>query len=411
MTKIVTVEEDDKKPETTVTVEETDNRTPSAGKIKLKKRVIVQKPEDEVTVVELPERKSVILSEKEDGTPTKTVIKTRIIKKIQGPHMEVTKVQTVEEYEKTPQTKVTVEKFELPFPELPEEKISEVIMLPDEVSEYETIDEKGLPKIIKTKKRVIKKPASGNNEEVTEIGIIEQDNTEPVYSISIKEQPETDSQPDDSKLVELPEQVTEMEVTSPDGTKKKKTVKSRAFKKNIDDKLDEVTTVNIIEEEDKEPLTTVQIEVVPADEISITPIPIEELPEETVFTEELDDNKKPRKKTTKTRTFKKQGPEDEEYFQIQTIEEEGKEPYALIRVVSDENIADIIDISKLDDEKVSKHKQKPHKHKGKNTIKHTLQQHTFHLIDSDQSIRKIKFYSINICNILSILFLIYDINR
>lgn len=108
----------------------------------------------------------------------------------------------------------------------------------------------------------------------------------------------------------------------------------------------------------------------PSDEISITPIPIEELPEETVFTEELDENKKPKKKTTKTRTFKKRGPDDDEYFQIQTIDEEGKEPISLIRVVSDENIADIIDISKLDDEKVLKHKQKPHKHKGKNTKKH-----------------------------------------
>jgi len=320
----------------------------------------------------------VILSEKEDGTATKMVIKTKIIKKIQGSNMEVTKVQTVEEYEKAPQTKVTVENFELPFPELPEEKISEVVILPDEVVESKTIDEKGLPKIIKTKKRVIKKPLIGNNEEVTEIGIVEQDNTEPIYSVSIKEQPLTDLTPNDSKLIELPEHLTELVVVTPDGTKKKKTVKSRAFKKNIDHDLDEVTTVHIIEEEDKEPLTTVKIEVVPADEISITPIPIEELPEETVFTEELDENEKPTKKTTKTRTFKKRGPEDDEYFQIQTVDEEGKEPVSLIRVVSDENIADIIDISKLEDEKVSKHKQKPHKQKGKNTNKHTIPIHIPH---------------------------------
>ncbi|KAH8324913.1 hypothetical protein KR074_003092, partial [Drosophila pseudoananassae] len=332
VTKIETVEEDDKEPETTVTIEESEIKAPNAEKVKLKKRVIVQKPEDEVTVVELPERKSVILSEKEDGTPTKTVIKTRIIKKIKGQDMEVTKVQTIEEYEKEPQTKVTVENFKVPFPDLPEEKVTEVVVLPDEVVETEVVDDTGVPKVVKTKKRVIKKPVPDNIEEITEIGIIEQPDSEPIYSVSIKEQPATESKVDESNSVELPEQVTEFEIISPDGTKKKKTVRSRAFKKNLDDKLDEVTTVQIIEEEDKEPTTTVQVEVVPVDEISITPIPIDELPEETIFTEELDHNKKPKKKTTKTRTFKKQGPEDEEYFQIQTVEEEGKEPYSLIRV-------------------------------------------------------------------------------
>lgn len=168
----------------------------------------------------MPERKSVILSEKEDGTPTKTVIKTRIIKKIQGPNMEVTKVQTVEEYEKAPQTIVSVEKFNTPFPELPEERLSEVVMLPDEVFESEAVDEEGRLKMIKTKKRIIRKPALDNTEEVTEIGIIEQDNVEPIYSVKIQERPLTESKPEDSKLIELPEHVTELNVILPDGKKR-----------------------------------------------------------------------------------------------------------------------------------------------------------------------------------------------
>jgi len=291
--------------------------------------------------------------------------------------MEVTKIQTVEEYEKPSQTTVTVENFEAPFPDLPEEKITDIVVLPDEIIESEIVDKDGQQKVIKTKKRVIKKPKDEFNEEVTEIDITEQESGEPLYTITINDLPITEPTHTDKKSIELPEQVSEIEVISPDGTKKKKTVKTRAFKKNIDDNLDEVTTVNTIEEENMEPITSVHVEIVPVDETCTSPIPIEELPEETVI-EELSEDKKPRKKTTKTRTFKKQGPEEEEYYQIQTIEEEGKEPYSLVRVVSDENIADIIDISKLDDEQLPKHKkQKPHKQRGKNTNHYTM--HTLHL--------------------------------
>ncbi|MHC5848179.1 hypothetical protein ACYT7O_10445, partial [Streptococcus pyogenes] len=68
VTKIQVVEEDDKQPETTVTVEET--------------------PIDEVE--EYPEEVRVVESVTKDGKPTKKKIRTRVIKKVKGDKQEVT---------------------------------------------------------------------------------------------------------------------------------------------------------------------------------------------------------------------------------------------------------------------------------------------------------------------------------
>ncbi|KAH8381051.1 hypothetical protein KR200_000729, partial [Drosophila serrata] len=96
-----TVEEDDKQPETTVTVEEIP---------------LEEQPEE---IQELPEEVRVVETISEDGKPKKKEIRTRVIKKVKGDKQEVTKIETVEEDDKQPETTVTVE--EVPVKEQPEE--------------------------------------------------------------------------------------------------------------------------------------------------------------------------------------------------------------------------------------------------------------------------------------------------
>ncbi|KAH8278139.1 hypothetical protein KR018_002643, partial [Drosophila ironensis] len=84
-------EEDDKQPETTVTVEEVP--------------VEDEQPEE----IKETEQVCIVESISEDGTPKKKKIRTRVIKKVKGGKQEVTKIETVEEDEKQPETTVTVE--------------------------------------------------------------------------------------------------------------------------------------------------------------------------------------------------------------------------------------------------------------------------------------------------------------
>ncbi|KAH8325496.1 hypothetical protein KR074_000806, partial [Drosophila pseudoananassae] len=86
-----TVEEDDKAPETTVTVEESE-----------------AKPVEQEAIEELPEEVRVVETISEDGKPKKKKIRTRVIKKVKGDKQEVTKIETVEEDDKAPETTVTV---------------------------------------------------------------------------------------------------------------------------------------------------------------------------------------------------------------------------------------------------------------------------------------------------------------
>ncbi|KAH8323035.1 hypothetical protein KR067_010379, partial [Drosophila pandora] len=96
VTKIETVEEDDKAPKTTVTVEESEVE-----------QVV---PE---AIEELPEEVRVVETISEDGKPKKKKIRTRVIKKVKGDKQEVTKIETVEEDDKASETTVTVEESEV----------------------------------------------------------------------------------------------------------------------------------------------------------------------------------------------------------------------------------------------------------------------------------------------------------
>uniref|UniRef100_A0A1A9VJ41 Uncharacterized protein n=1 Tax=Glossina austeni TaxID=7395 RepID=A0A1A9VJ41_GLOAU len=154
VTKIETVEEDDKKLQTTVMGEQIP---------------IDEQPEE---VKELPEEVRVVETISKDGKPTKKKIRTRVIKKIKGGKQEVTKIETVEEDDKKPQTTVTVE--EAPIDEQPEE----VKELPEEVRVVETISKDGKPTKKKIRTRVIKK-IKGDKQEVTKIETVEEDDKKP----------------------------------------------------------------------------------------------------------------------------------------------------------------------------------------------------------------------------------------
>nr|XP_036215714.1 titin-like [Bactrocera oleae] len=114
----------------------------------------------------MPEEVRVVETISEDGKPKKKKIRTRVIKKVKGDKQEVTKIETVEEDDKQPETTVTVE--ETPVEEAPEE----IREMPEEVRVVETISEDGKPKKKKIRTRVIKK-VKGGKQEVTKIETVE----------------------------------------------------------------------------------------------------------------------------------------------------------------------------------------------------------------------------------------------
>ncbi|KAH8392612.1 hypothetical protein KR200_001757, partial [Drosophila serrata] len=231
VTKIETVEEDDKQPETTVTVEEIP---------------VEEQPEE---IQELPEEVRVVETISEDGKPKKKKIRTRVIKKVMGDKQEVTKIETVEEDDKQPETTVTVE--EIPVEQQPEE----IQELPEEVRVVETISEDGKPKKKKIRTRVIKK-VKGGKQEVTKIETVEEDDKQPETTVTVDEIP-VEEQPEE--IQELPEEVRVVETISEDGKPKKKKIRTRVIKKVKGDKQ-EVNKIEIVQEDDKQPETTVTVE-------------------------------------------------------------------------------------------------------------------------------------------------------
>uniref|UniRef100_A0A6P4EQL5 Titin-like n=1 Tax=Drosophila rhopaloa TaxID=1041015 RepID=A0A6P4EQL5_DRORH len=210
-----------------------------------------QKPETrETEITETPENVKitenirVVETITEDGKPKKKKIRTRVIKKVKGDKQEVTKIEIVEEDDKQPETTVTVE--ELPVEEEQPEEIKE---LPEEVRVVETITEDGKPKKKKIRTRVIKK-VKGDKQEVTKIEIVEEDDKQPETTVTVEELPVEEEQPEEIK--ELPEEVRVVETITEDGKPKKKKIRTRVIKKVKGDKQ-EVTKIEIVEENDKQP--------------------------------------------------------------------------------------------------------------------------------------------------------------
>nr|CAH7752791.1 unnamed protein product [Callosobruchus chinensis] len=169
-TEIVTVEEQGKELQTTVTVYTADE---------------VEYPKPTYPVIELPEEV------KEEEVLTR-VVKKRVIKKQEGDKQEKTEIVTIEEEGKKPETTVTVqeifqpEEIDYPNASIPRGRAS------GEVKVEEIITPEGTKKKQVIKKRVIKKKKDGKEE-----------NTEIVTADEIKYQKPSYT------IVELPEEIKE----------------------------------------------------------------------------------------------------------------------------------------------------------------------------------------------------------
>ncbi|KAJ8952456.1 hypothetical protein NQ314_007532 [Rhamnusium bicolor] len=342
-TEIVTIEEDGKKPQSTVTIEETE--LPK----EVLKELLVMQPEQTVFIEELPEEVTVTKVQTNEG-PKKQIIKRRVIKKRKGSKQESTEIVTVEEEGKKPQSTVTIEETELPeevveLPAVKPEETTFIEELPEEITVTEVKTEEG-PKKQVIKRRVIKK-RKGSKQESTEIVTVEEEGKKPQSTVTIEETeiPEeitnelyTAKQEQTTFIDELPEEITVTEVQTKEGPKKQ-VIKRRVIKKRKGDKQ-ESTEIVTVEEEGKEPQSTVTIEETELPEEVIEELPvikseqrtfIEELPEEITVTE-VKTEEGPKKQVIKRRVIKKRKGNKQESTEIVTVEEEGKKPQSTVTI-------------------------------------------------------------------------------
>ncbi|ENN77568.1 hypothetical protein YQE_05864, partial [Dendroctonus ponderosae] len=314
-TEIVTVEQEGKKPQMTISVEE--KEIPH---------------EQEYLIEELPEQieETTVV---EEGVPRQKVVRKRVIKKKRGGKQETTKIITVEQEGKKPETTITVEEEQVPeqpeyiVEELPEQ-IEETIVveegIPRRKIEETTVVEEGIPRKKVTKKRVIKKK-KGDKQETTEIVTVEQEGKKPETTITVEEE-QVPEQPE-YVVEELPEQIEETIVVE-EGIPRRKVVKKRVIKKKKGDKQ-ETTKIVTVEQEGKRPETTVTVE-----EEQMPKQPeyiVEELPEQIEQTTVVEEGI-PRKRVVKKRVIKRKKGNKQEKTEIITVEQEGKEPKTTVTV-------------------------------------------------------------------------------
>ena len=268
VTEIVTVHEENKEPETTITVVES------------------EAPEEELEqIVEpeevIPTQITEVLTEEQ--TPDKT-IKKRTIKKKVGNKQEITEIVTVHEDNKEPETTITVVESEIPVEELDE------IIEPEELEE----DKSEPKKEPKTKKKIIKKKKTSDiDDELERLLNLEVEKTE----LETYEKIDVDL----SKR-EKPESVPEVVV----------------FKRAEIEEVEEIPTPKI-KTPKKKPIKDTVVEVVEVKpEDKPEEMMIVEVPEETVVVQETEQDtvseKMPKKRTIKK---KEQITEPE----IKTVEE------------------------------------------------------------------------------------------
>ncbi|KAG5897350.1 hypothetical protein JTB14_030235 [Gonioctena quinquepunctata] len=216
--------------------------------------------------------------------------------------------------------------------------------LPEEVSITHVTSDEGEKNKMVTKKSVIKKHKNGTQEQ-TEIPTVEEEveeegKTSDNSYVEELEAPEEHYQKN-HHCEELPEEVQVTHMTTDEGDKKKLVTKKRIIKKHRDGKQ-ERTEILTVEEEGKEPQTTVTVEELEAPEDTLPgkpirlveelpeevqkPIHYEELPEEVQVTYVTTDEGDKKKLVTKKRVIKKHRDGKQEKTEILTVEEEGKEP-------------------------------------------------------------------------------------
>ncbi|XP_017797135.1 PREDICTED: titin-like, partial [Habropoda laboriosa] len=352
VTEIVTVEEQGKRPVTTVTegpveevVDEVVKPLPAPEYVKPSE---VEEVREQVTVTQEITR---------EGKPKKTT-KKKIIKR-KGKEQQVTEILTVEEQGKVPVTTVTegpveevVEDVMKPLPTPEFVKPSEVEEVREQVTVTEEVTREGKPKKV-TKKKVIKR--KGKEQQVTEVVTVEEQGKAPVTTVTegpVEELVEEIIKPlpaperiKPTEVEEVREQVTVTEEVTKEG-KPKKTVKKKIIKRKGKDQ--QVTEVVTVEEQGKAPVTTVTegpLEEVVDEAVKSLPVPeyakpgeVEEVREQVTVTQEITKEGKP-KKTTKKKVIKRKGKE-QQVTEIVTVEEQGKRPVTTVTEGPTEEVVD-----------------------------------------------------------------------
>ncbi|XP_070494755.1 titin-like [Chironomus tepperi] len=368
---IVTVQEENKQPETTVSVTEFETPIEEISDI-MPKRELGEK--SKLSIVETPSEVKIHEIISEESTPEKTV-KRRTIRKRAGKKQEVVEIVTVQEENKQPETTVSVTEFETPIEEIsdimPKRELGEksklsIVETPSEVKIHEIISEESTPE--KTVKRRTIRKRAGKKQEVVEIVTVQEENKQPETTVSVTEfetpiEEISDIMPkrelgEKSKLsiVETPSEVKIHEIISeestPEKTVKRRTIRKRAGKKQ------EVVEIVTVQEENKQPETTVSVTEfeTPIEEISdIMPkrelgekskLSIVETPSEVKIHEIISEESTP-EKTVKRRTIRKRAGKKQEVVEIVTVQEENKQPETTVSVTefetpTDEEISDIM---------------------------------------------------------------------
>ncbi|CAG9840240.1 unnamed protein product, partial [Diabrotica balteata] len=227
----------------------------------------------------------VVLHEQEEEPTDLTTEKAKVIQDIQEP-VVIETVQT-----------------QKPIPKIPEsqkpEDATEQTIEADEV--VETIEEEA-PKRRVVKKKIVKKP-KGDTHGTTEILFVEEEEIESQQSVVLPEE-----------IEELPEEIKVIESVE-DGVTKKTVVKKRVIKKDKKGKK-ETTEILTVEEEGKEPQTSITVyeEEKPKEEITS----LEELPEEIKVIESVEDGVT-KKTVVKKRVIKKDKKGKKETTEILTV--------------------------------------------------------------------------------------------
>jgi titin len=353
ITEITTVQEDDKKPKTTIKTKlhEVSSAEPLGEIVKPFEPEKKKKKKVQPTIVELPEEVKVTEVITEKG-PTEKVTTKRVIKKQVGPIQEITKIETTEEEDKPTETNVTIEEIVSDvIPEIAESK-------PVEELEKVDVEEKivdGKTKKVKTKKRVIKKDVKDGKQQITEIVTIEEDDKEPQTTVTtilhdtstiepMVEEMLKPYEPDLKKpkkikptIVEYPEEVTVTEVTTKQGEPSKKVTRKKVIKKQTGP-VEEITHIETTQEGDEEPQTTITIVEMVPDELPkfIELKPAEELPEKVEVTEELVDGKIKKKKVKKQIT-KREKDGEAQITEVITVQEDDKLPKVTVNIYTSDN--------------------------------------------------------------------------
>lgn len=321
------------------------------------------KQQMEMVIEEMPETTEIIETITEEGKPRKQAKKTKVIKKKVGDTVEEVLITTVQEDNKPAETTITVveevleptatEEGTLPQekPKMKKKKVKTVKKTTEdmddiidrllnlevkktELEKYERIDVEFKPRTRRieetsveefpetvsmhlsedgseskqvTKRKLIKKKI-GKTEQTTEVVTIQTDNLEPTTTVTVTEEELPYEQPEEfiveqipaetAVVEELPEEIKVTEVLTVAGKPKKQITKKRTLKKRTAGK-EELVEVVTVQEDDKEPETTVTItETEPEveDSVPLEPLSIEQIPQDIKPAEKP----KPKKKKVKT---------------------------------------------------------------------------------------------------------------